>query len=53
MDNARIHNYRGWNYDEEIALYRIKYLPPYSPFLNRIENVPSDWKKSNSRWCPY
>ncbi|TBU12435.1 hypothetical protein CWI38_0758p0020 [Hamiltosporidium tvaerminnensis] len=37
----------------EIALYRIKYLPPYSPFLNRIENVPSDWKKSNSRWCPY
>ncbi|TBU20097.1 hypothetical protein CWI38_0133p0020 [Hamiltosporidium tvaerminnensis] len=36
--NARIHHYRGLNDDEEIASYRIKYLPPYSPFLNPIEN---------------
>ncbi|TBU02984.1 hypothetical protein CWI36_0676p0010 [Hamiltosporidium magnivora] len=41
MDNARIHHYRGLNDDEEIASYRIKYLPPYSPFLNPIENVLS------------
>ncbi|TBU10378.1 reverse transcriptase [Hamiltosporidium tvaerminnensis] len=39
MDNARIHHYRGLNDDEEIASYRIKYLPPYSSFLNPIENV--------------
>ncbi|TBT97371.1 DDE-like endonuclease, partial [Hamiltosporidium magnivora] len=44
MNNARIHHYRGWNDDEEIASYRIKYLPPYSPFLNPIENVFSVWK---------
>ncbi|TBU10108.1 DDE-like endonuclease, partial [Hamiltosporidium tvaerminnensis] len=44
MDNARIHHYRGLNDDEEIASYRIKYLTPYSPFLNPIENVFSVWK---------
>ncbi|TBU09204.1 hypothetical protein CWI36_0051p0010 [Hamiltosporidium magnivora] len=44
MDNARIHHYRGLNDDEEIASYRIKYLPPYSQFLNAIENVFSVWK---------
>ncbi|TBU11052.1 DDE-like endonuclease, partial [Hamiltosporidium tvaerminnensis] len=49
MDNARIHHYRGLNDDEEIASYRIKYLPPYSPFLNPIENVFSVWKNKVSR----
>ncbi|TBU20507.1 DDE-like endonuclease [Hamiltosporidium tvaerminnensis] len=39
MDNAKIHHYRGLNDDEEIVSYRIKYLPPYSHFLNPIENV--------------
>ncbi|TBU10591.1 DDE-like endonuclease, partial [Hamiltosporidium tvaerminnensis] len=39
MDNARIHHYQGLNDDEEIASYRIKYLPLYSPFLNPIENI--------------
>ncbi|TBU13171.1 hypothetical protein CWI38_0512p0060, partial [Hamiltosporidium tvaerminnensis] len=39
IENARIHHYRGLNDDEEIASYRIKYLPPYSPVLNLIENV--------------
>ncbi|TBT96776.1 DDE-like endonuclease [Hamiltosporidium tvaerminnensis] len=38
MDNARIHHYRGLNDDQEIASYRIKHLPPYSPFLNPNEN---------------
>ncbi|TBU20508.1 DDE-like endonuclease, partial [Hamiltosporidium tvaerminnensis] len=44
MDNARIHHYRGLNDDEEIASYRLKYLPPFSPFLNPIKNVFSVWK---------
>ncbi|KAF7686071.1 hypothetical protein CDIK_3179 [Cucumispora dikerogammari] len=46
MDNARIHHYRGLREDEEVASYRINYLPPYSPFLNPIENVSSVWKNS-------
>lgn len=46
MDNARIHHYKGLNEDEEVSLYNIKYLPPYSPFLNPIENVFSIWKNS-------
>ena len=29
MDNARIYQYRGLDNDEEIALYQLKYLPPY------------------------
>ena len=44
MDNARIHHYNGLNQtliDERIE---IRYLPPYSPFLNPIENVFSVWK---------
>ncbi|TBT99822.1 hypothetical protein CWI36_1836p0010 [Hamiltosporidium magnivora] len=41
IDNARIHHYRGLDDDEEIAADRIKFLPPYSPFLNPIENLIS------------
>ena len=44
MGNARIHHYRGLLEDEEIASYNIVYLPPYSPFLNPIENLFSVWK---------
>ncbi|TBU05401.1 DDE-like endonuclease [Hamiltosporidium magnivora] len=39
MDIARVHLYRELNDDEEIASIRIKYLPPYSPFLNPIEKL--------------
>ncbi|TBU04055.1 hypothetical protein CWI36_0818p0010, partial [Hamiltosporidium magnivora] len=39
MNNARIHHYRGLNDEGKIALYPIKYPPPYSPFLNLIKNV--------------
>ena len=46
MDNARIHHYRGLNNDESISSFRIVYLPPYSQFLNPIENVFSVWKNS-------
>ena len=44
LDNARIHHYRGLVEvlnSEEIVL---KYLPPYSPMLNIIENCFSKWK---------
>ena len=44
LDDARIHHYSGF---KEFVLERdvkIKYLPPYSPFLNPIENVFSKWK---------
>jgi transposase len=46
MDNARIHHYRGLFEDPEIAQYNIRYLPPYSPFLNPIENVFSVCKNN-------
>ena len=45
LDNARIHHYTGLAetvINEELQLF---YLPPYSPFLNPIENVFSAWKK--------
>ena len=42
--NARIHHYS--NVEELIASLQLKvvYLPPYSPFLNPIENIFSVWK---------
>ncbi|ORD99138.1 hypothetical protein A0H76_1344 [Hepatospora eriocheir] len=39
MDNTRIHHYRGLMEDNELSQYTLKYLSPYSPFLNPIENV--------------
>ncbi|KAF7677995.1 hypothetical protein CDIK_4501, partial [Cucumispora dikerogammari] len=39
MDNARIYHYRGLTKDEKVSTYNIRYLPPYSLFLNPIENV--------------
>ncbi|KAF7687784.1 hypothetical protein CDIK_3019 [Cucumispora dikerogammari] len=44
LDNARIHHYKGLSEDPEISNFNIRYLPPYSPFLNPIENVFSVWK---------
>lgn len=45
MNNARIHHYRGLAETIERLGLTIKYLPPYSPFLNPIENVFSVWKQ--------
>lgn len=49
MDNARIHHYG--RFTEVIAEnnFQVVYLPPYSPFLNPIENVFSVWKNMVSR----
>ena len=51
MDNARIHHYRGLMDDEEIRQMPLTYLPPYSPFLNPIENIFSVWKNNVIRDC--
>ena len=44
LDNARIHHYRGLNQIVQQLGLDLRYLPPYSPFLNPIENVFSVWK---------
>jgi hypothetical protein len=45
MDNARIHHSRiAKGYFTENLNAQIVYLPPYSPFLNPIENCFSKWK---------
>ena len=44
LDNARIHHYRGLGDVLESMEINLMYLPPYSPFLNPIENVFSKWK---------
>lgn len=49
MDNARIHHYRGLTETIQALSLRILYLPPYSPFLNTIENVFSKWKNAVKR----
>jgi transposase len=48
-DNVRIHHYSELNFECFVLLY----LPPYTHFLNPIENCFSKWKnsviRSNSR----
>ena len=44
MDNARIHHYTGFKEVLEENGIKILYLPPYSYFLNSIENVFAVWK---------
>ena len=39
MGNAKIHHYRGLDADPEVNQMVKNFLPPYSPFLNPIENV--------------
>ncbi|KII74912.1 hypothetical protein RF11_07424 [Thelohanellus kitauei] len=44
MGNASIHLYRRSGEDQEISLYGIQYLTPYSLLLNPIGNCFSVWK---------
>lgn len=46
MDNAKIHHYKGLQNIIDNLHLKIEYLPPYSPFLNPIENVFSVWKNA-------
>lgn len=52
MDNARIHHYHGLDSIIQEKNLNILYLPPYSPFLNIIENVFSKWKNNVKRSNP-
>ena len=44
MDNATIHRNSNVKSVIESSGHQIKYLPPYSPFLNPIEECFSKWK---------
>ncbi|KII61706.1 hypothetical protein RF11_09366 [Thelohanellus kitauei] len=50
MDNAPIHHGNKTFYDT--YHYRVRYLPPYSPFLNPCEEVFSQMKNSVRRNGP-
>ncbi|KAG0438389.1 hypothetical protein DMUE_3120 [Dictyocoela muelleri] len=52
MYNAKIHHYSEISSIISQLNSRILYLPPYSPFLNPIENVFSKWKNSVNRGEP-
>ena len=49
LDNARIHHYSGVKELIEMEEMEVIYLPPYSPFLNPIENGFSKWKNFVTR----
>ena len=51
LDNARIHHYKGLNETISELNLKLSYLPPYSPFLNRIEKIFSVWKNLVIRAC--
>lgn len=44
MDNARIHYHKGLDKLIQEMNLNIMFHPPYSTFLNQIENVFSVWK---------
>jgi transposase len=49
MDNVRFHHSAAVQDLVAASSHRISYLPPYSPFLNPIENCFSKWKNSVRR----
>jgi hypothetical protein len=44
MDNVRFHKTAEIHDLFLVSIHEVIYLPPYSPFLNCIENVFSKWK---------
>jgi len=52
MDNVRFHHMNEVKALLDSFNYRILYLPPYSPFLNPIENMFSKWKEITKRTNP-
>ncbi|KAF7694606.1 hypothetical protein CDIK_2111 [Cucumispora dikerogammari] len=49
MDNASIHKIKEVKRLLELSGFDFLYLPPYSPFLNPIENMFSKWKEHVKR----
>jgi transposase len=52
MDNVRFHKTDEIKRLIENSGFEYKYLPPYSPFLNPIENMFSKWKEHIKRGNP-
>ncbi|PIO77715.1 hypothetical protein TELCIR_00126 [Teladorsagia circumcincta] len=52
MDNVRFHKVKEVGQRLENKGHRVVYLPPYSPFLNLIENMFSKWKEYVRRARP-
>ncbi|KAF7697659.1 Insertion element IS630 uncharacterized 39 kDa protein [Cucumispora dikerogammari] len=52
MDNASIHKTNEVKSLLELSGFDFLYLPPYSPFLNPIENMFSKWKEHVKRGNP-
>ena len=52
IDNVSFH--RSAIFQEEMVVlgFELKYLPPYSPFFNPIENLFSQWKNITKRLKP-
>ena len=49
MDNASIHHYSGVKSLIDEKNVQTLYLPPYSPFMNPIENCFAKWKNQVAR----
>lgn len=52
MDNVRFHKSDDVQNCINDGIHRVLYLPPYSPFLNPIENMFSKWKEIIKRGNP-
>lgn len=52
MDNVPFHKHHGIKEMIENEGHIVVYLPPYSPFLNPIENMFAKWKQSIRRERP-
>lgn len=52
MDNVKFHKSRGVIRFFEQSAHKLLFLPPYSPFINPIENMFSKWKNYVRRSSP-
>ena len=49
MDNVAFHKCYEIRHQIEDDGNEVRYLPPYSPFFNPIENIFSKWKEITKR----
>jgi transposase len=52
MDNVKFHHNGELKKEIRRAGHSFLFIPPYSPFLNPIENLFSQWKQMVRRECP-